>query len=73
MDDDFGAAAVSTPALPPNWRSAKAADGKEYYFNELTGETSWTVMLCRHPLQLPRALHAHSLWHAGSAGSGCHG
>ena len=42
MDDDFGAAAVSTPALPPNWRSAKAADGKEYYFNELTGETSWT-------------------------------
>jgi hypothetical protein len=33
------------PALPPNWRSARAADGKEYYFNELTGETSWTVML----------------------------
>ena len=32
------------PALPPNWRSARAADGKEYYFNELTGETSWTVM-----------------------------
>ena len=31
------------PALPPNWRSARAADGKEYYFNELTGETSWTV------------------------------
>lgn len=32
-----------TPELPPNWRSARAADGKEYYFNELTGETSWTV------------------------------
>jgi len=31
------------PPLPPNWRSARAADGKEYYFNELTGETSWTV------------------------------
>lgn len=30
-------------SLPPNWRSARAADGKEYYFNELTGETSWTV------------------------------
>ena len=29
--------------LPPNWRSATAADGKMYYFNELTGETSWTV------------------------------
>ena len=27
--------------LPPNWRSAKDADGKEYFFNELTGETSW--------------------------------
>ena len=42
MDDDFGAAAVSTPALPPNWRSAKAADGKEYYYHE-NGETSWSV------------------------------
>ena len=31
------------PVLPPNWRSAKDADGKEYYFNELTGETSWKV------------------------------
>lgn len=30
------------PELLPNWRSATAADGKEYYFNELTGETSWT-------------------------------
>ena len=31
-----------TQDLPPNWRSAKDSDGKEYYFNELTGETSWT-------------------------------
>ena len=31
-----------TDSLPPNWRSAKDSDGKEYYFNELTGETSWT-------------------------------
>lgn len=30
-------------ALPPNWRAAKDSDGKEYYFNELTGETSWVV------------------------------
>jgi len=29
--------------LPPNWRAAKDSDGKEYYFNELTGETSWQV------------------------------
>ena len=28
--------------LPPNWRAAKDSDGKEYYFNELTGETSWS-------------------------------
>lgn len=27
--------------LPPNWRTAKDADAKEYYFNELTGEVSW--------------------------------
>lgn len=31
------------PALPPNWRVARDSDGKEYYFNELTGETSWSV------------------------------
>ena len=30
-------------ALPPNWRAARDSDGKEYYFNELTGETSWIV------------------------------
>jgi len=30
-------------SLPPNWRAAKDSDGKEYYFNELTGETSWVV------------------------------
>jgi len=31
------------PTLPPNWRAAKAADGKEYYFHEVTGATSWTL------------------------------
>jgi len=34
---------MSETELPPHWRSAKDADGKEYYFNELTGETSWKV------------------------------
>lgn len=29
--------------LPANWRAARDSDGKEYYFNELTGETSWVV------------------------------
>ena len=29
--------------LPPNWRAARDSDGKEYYFNELTGETSWAI------------------------------
>jgi len=29
--------------LPPHWKTAQAADGKEYYFNEMTGETSWTI------------------------------
>ena len=27
--------------LPTNWRMARDSDGKPYYFNELTGETSW--------------------------------
>ena len=31
------------PALPPNWKLAKDGDGREYYFNELTGEVSWTI------------------------------
>lgn len=50
------------PALPPNWRSARAADGKEYYFNELTGETSWTVMLPPRSA-ITSILHTNSLWH----------
>jgi len=33
---------MSDRELPPNWRSAKDSDGKEYYFNELTGDTSWS-------------------------------
>ena len=38
------AAPASPPAaLPPNWHTATAPDGQEYYFNELTRETSWTA------------------------------
>jgi len=33
--------ADSEKPLPPNWRMARDSDGKAYYFNELTGETSW--------------------------------
>ena len=29
--------------LPANWKLAKDADGREYYFNELTGEVSWKL------------------------------
>merc|ERR1719203_2197610 len=28
--------------LPPDWKEATAEDGKKYYYNELTRETSWT-------------------------------
>ena len=40
-----GMAAPASPpaALPPNWHTATAPDGQEYYFNELTRETSWTA------------------------------
>jgi hypothetical protein len=31
------------PPLPPGWRVTKTAEGKEYYYHESTGETSWTV------------------------------
>lgn len=30
-------------APPPGWRGTKTAEGKEYFFNEATGETSWTM------------------------------
>ena len=28
---------------PPGWRVTQTADGKDYYYNESTGETSWTM------------------------------
>ena len=28
--------------LPPNWSSAKAPNGAIYYFNAVTGESTWT-------------------------------
>ena len=41
--------------LPLNWRVAKDSDGKEYYFNELTGETSWSVPQDSKPKAAPAA------------------
>ena len=35
--------AAMPAALPPNWHTATAPDGQEYYFNALTRETSWTA------------------------------
>jgi len=43
----------NTRTLPPNWRVAKDSDGKEYYFNELTGETSWTYPTAAEPTTAP--------------------
>lgn len=31
------------PNLPPGWRCVHAPDGRPYYFNEVTRETSWTI------------------------------
>lgn len=28
---------------PPGWRVTTTSEGKEYYYNENTGETSWTL------------------------------
>lgn len=68
------------PALPPNWRSARAADGKEYYFNELTGETSWTVPTApaamdeaeaaTAPDEKPAAIVVSDPWAEGASGDG---
>jgi len=30
------------PPPPPGWKMTTTAEGKEYYYNESTGETSWT-------------------------------
>jgi hypothetical protein len=37
------AAGGAPPALPEGWRLTKTAEGREYYYHEGTGETSWTV------------------------------
>eukprot|EP00965_Chrysotila_dentata_P104308 3444404-Pleurochrysis_carterae.AAC.3 len=42
-------AAYPMPELPPNWRTATAEDGKEYYYNEITGETSWNIPAIPNP------------------------
>jgi len=34
-------AAPPPPALPAGWTVASAADGQQYFYNTLTGETSW--------------------------------
>jgi DNA replication initiation complex subunit (GINS family) len=30
-------------AIPEGWRKTATAEGREYYYHEATGETSWTV------------------------------
>jgi len=32
----------SGPALPEGWKRAATPEGKEYFYHETTGETSWT-------------------------------
>lgn len=34
---------ITDPKLKDGWRVAQAQDGKEYYYNENTGETSWDL------------------------------
>eukprot|EP00310_Coccolithus_braarudii_P021237 CAMPEP_0183354788 /NCGR_PEP_ID=MMETSP0164_2-20130417/38142_1 /TAXON_ID=221442 /ORGANISM="Coccolithus pelagicus ssp braarudi, Strain PLY182g" /LENGTH=153 /DNA_ID=CAMNT_0025527735 /DNA_START=63 /DNA_END=524 /DNA_ORIENTATION=- len=33
---------MGLPALPPGWQKAATPEGKDYYYHETTGETSWT-------------------------------
>mmetsp|Transcript_10473 Transcript_10473/g.17577 ORF Transcript_10473/g.17577 Transcript_10473/m.17577 type:complete len:99 (+) Transcript_10473:224-520(+) len=33
----------SQPQLPSGWKKATTPEGKEYYYHETTGETSWSV------------------------------
>ncbi|XP_065065945.1 growth arrest-specific protein 7-like isoform X2 [Rhopilema esculentum] len=34
---------ISDAALPPNWKTTIAADGRAYYYNEVTQETTWSL------------------------------
>ena len=35
--------APEATGLPEGWKSTKTAEGKEYYYHEKTGETSWSL------------------------------
>lgn len=37
------------PKLPPGWRSAKDADGNEYYYNKKLGVTQWEKPVVQSP------------------------
>jgi len=37
----------SQPDLPPNWRASSSRDGKTYYFNTETMQTSWEMPVRR--------------------------
>ena len=38
-----GAPPSAPTGLPPGWRRTETAEGREYFYHEATGETSWTV------------------------------
>ncbi|KAI8350553.1 hypothetical protein B0O80DRAFT_458071 [Mortierella sp. GBAus27b] len=49
-------------ALPPNWRVATNSEGKPYYYNELTEETSWELPNAdSSETKTPPVEHGHEL------------
>ncbi len=62
-------AATSAASMPPGWRAVVAEDRRVYYYNEQTGETSWTLPDATEAASAPAACSWRSALGLATSGS----
>jgi hypothetical protein len=60
----------SSPKVPMNWRAHRTADGKTYYYNINTRETSWEIPGQKKSKALSPSTHLPPNWRASRAPDG---